>query len=31
VNVIALRLTPLRTEGAPAPEAHNFGHGHGGR
>jgi len=31
VNVIAERLTPLRTEGAPTPEAHNFSHGHGGR
>jgi error-prone DNA polymerase len=31
LNVIAERFTPLRAEGAPAPEAHNFGHGHGGR
>lgn len=28
VNVIAERFTPLRERGAPAPEAHNFGHGH---
>ncbi len=31
VNVIAGSFTPLRTEGAPTPAAHNFGHGHGGR
>ncbi|MDO8613372.1 MAG: hypothetical protein Q7R32_11205, partial [Dehalococcoidia bacterium] len=31
VNVIAARFMPLRAEGGPAPEAHNFGHGHGGR
>ncbi len=28
VNLIAERFTPLRAAGAPAPEAHNFGHGH---
>jgi len=28
VNVIAQRFTPLQAHGAPAPEAHNFGHGH---
>jgi error-prone DNA polymerase len=28
VNVIADRFTPLRADGAPTPEAHNFGHGH---
>jgi error-prone DNA polymerase len=28
VNVIAERFTPLRADGALAPEAHNFGHGH---
>jgi error-prone DNA polymerase len=28
VNVVAERFTPLRVAGAPAPEAHSFGHGH---
>ncbi|MEX0800852.1 MAG: error-prone DNA polymerase [Dehalococcoidia bacterium] len=28
LNVIAEGFTPLRAAGAPAPEAHNFGHGH---
>jgi len=31
VNVIAGSFTPLQAAGAPVPEAHNFGHGHGGR
>jgi hypothetical protein len=31
VNLMAERLTPLRAAGAPAPAAHNFGRGRGGR